>query len=110
MLHIIEGLVLEKDEADLEVAEGAEEVEMKMMMMSLEREERGPTHTKQTELVEEMRKKKLRLLQLQNLLLRRKLSNQHLQSLNQHQSLSLSLLRKHQSQLRSQHQSRSQLW
>ena len=61
MLHIIEGLVLEKDEADLEVAEGAEEVEMKMMMMSLEREERDPTHTKQTELVEEIRNKKLRL-------------------------------------------------
>ena len=105
MQVIIERLVLEKDEADLEAGGVAEvEMKMKMMMMSLEREKRDPTHTKQIELVEEMRKRSQRLLQLQNLLLRQKSSNQRLQLLNQHQNLHLSLLRKHQSQ----HQSRSQ--
>ena len=105
MQVIIERLVLEKDEADLEAGEVAEvEMKMTMMMMSLEREKRDPTHTKQIELVEEMRKRSQRLLQLQNLLLRQKLSNQRLQLLNQHQSLHLSLLRKH----LSQHQLKSQ--
>ena len=49
MLHIIEELVLEKDEADLEVAEGAAEAEKKRrMMMSQESQERGDnTHTNQ---------------------------------------------------------------
>ena len=107
MQLITKGLVLEKDEADLEVAEAevAEaEIAKKRTMMSQERGE--PTHTNQAELVEEKRKNNQRLLQLQNLLPRLKLSNQHLQLLNQPQSLHLSLLRKHQSQ----HQSRSQLW
>ena len=108
MLLITKAPVLGKDEADLEVAEGAAEAEMKRrMMMSQESQERGDnTHTNQAELAEEKRKKNPRLLQLQNLLPRLKLSNQHLQLLNQLQSLHLSLLRRHQSQ----HQSRSQQW
>ena len=106
MQLITERLVLEKDEADLEVAEEVAEVEMKMRMMSQERDH--PTHTNQVELVEEMRKKNQWLLQLQNLLLRLKLQNQHPKLLNQHQNLLLSLLKKHQSQ----HQSKkkSQQW
>ena len=107
MQLITKELVLEKDEADLEVAEAevAEvEIAKKRKMMSQERGE--PTHTNQVELVEERKKNNQKPLQLQNLLPRLKLSNQHLQLLNQHQSLHLSLLRKH----LSQHQSRSQLW
>jgi hypothetical protein len=96
ILLITERLVLEKDEADLEVAEEVAVVEMKRRMMSQEIDH--PTHTKQVELVEEMRKKNQRLPQLHNRLLRLKLPNQHPQLLNQHQNLLLSLLKKHQSQ------------
>ena len=78
MQLITDRLVLEKDEADLEVAEEVAEVEIEMKMRTTMSQERGdPTHTNQVELVEVRRKKNQRLLQLQNLLLRLKLPNQH---------------------------------